>query len=203
LKNDGGAKYWRSFPEPIGAFQELASLEKLPRNPHFQNIVYAAFPMRQQSLFSSPTLFHGGELSARKRKTRRPLCSKRPLHCVLKAKGNNLYAHNSWIESKVRNLAKRFHVKVYGVAVSFDHVHFVVKFSRRENYIGFIRALTGLLARTLGAGIWKLLPFTRVLAWGKDFRQALAYLKKNRDEAAGVRTYEERKNWYARYQRSG
>jgi REP element-mobilizing transposase RayT len=155
--------------------------------------------MKQQSFFPKPPLFHGGELGQGKRKTRRPLCSKRPVHIVLKAKSQNLYANKAWIESKTRCLAERFHVKIYSLAVNFDHVHLVLKLPNRRAYAAFMRALTGLLARKIGTGLWKLLPFTRVLAWGRDFRQALHYLRKNREEAAGARLYEKRKNWYGRH----
>jgi REP element-mobilizing transposase RayT len=183
-------------------FRKIRWREENARELAFGNMVYAAPPMKQQSFFSSAPLFHGGEINRGKRKTRRPLCSKRPLHGVLKAKNHNLYTHKSWIESKARALAQKLHLEVYGLAVNFDHVHLVLKLPNRRAYAAFIRALTGLLARKIGVGLWKLLPFTRVLAWGKDFRQALDYLKKNREEAEGSRPYEERKDWYRRYKPS-
>jgi REP element-mobilizing transposase RayT len=155
--------------------------------------------MRQIPLFKNSPLFHGGEINQGKRKMRRPLCSKRPLHCVLKARNRNLYAHRAWIEAKARALAHKFQLKVYSLAVNFDHVHLVLKFPSRREYAAFVRSFTGLLARKVGAGLWMLSPFSRVLAWGKDFRQTLAYLRKNREEAAGERPYQERKDWYKSY----
>lgn len=148
--------------------------------------------MRQTSLFKVPELKHGGELARGKRKNRRPLCPKRPLHLVLKARSSNLYNNSSWIEKDARRLALKFHLTVYSLAVNFDHIHFALRIPGRRQYAAFLRSFTGLLARKLGAGLWKLLPFTRVLAWGKDFRQVLAYLRKNREEAAGERPYEKR-----------
>lgn len=154
--------------------------------------------MRQTSFFPSPILVHGGELRAKKRKTMRPLCSERPLHCVLKSSQQILFPNSAKIERVARCLAKKFEVKVYGLAVNYDHVHLVLKFPHRRHYIAFVREFTGALARMFGAGLWILTPFTRVLAWGRDFRYVLRYLGKNREEAAGTRAYESRKNWYAR-----
>lgn len=94
--------------------------------------------------------------------------------------------------------AGKFRVKAYGVAVNHDHVHFVLKVPGRAEYIAFLRALTGAIARKFGKGLWSLLPFTRVVAWGRDFRGVLSYLKKNREEASGARPYEPRVRRYGK-----
>jgi hypothetical protein len=36
------------------------------------------------------------------------------------------------------------------------------------------------------------------MSWGDDFEQGLKYLQENREEAAGLRPYTPRKNWYTR-----
>jgi hypothetical protein len=153
--------------------------------------------MRQHSLFPAPTLFHGGELSLGKRKTLRPLASKRPLHLVLKSR-RSLWRHRPVIEGDVKHLAKKFGLRLYSLAVAHDHAHLLVKVPGRREYHAFIRSLTGLLARKLGRGLWRLLPFTRIANWGKDFIQLKKYLEKNRDEAAGLKPYEPRVDWYRR-----
>lgn len=157
--------------------------------------------MRQLSLITPSPLFHGGELAHGKRKSRRPLCTKRAVHLILKSRSANLYAKRIKIEQEARRLCAKFKIKAYSLAVNRDHIHFVLKFPGRESYKAFLRAFTGLLARQLGKGLWVLLPFTRVLAWGKDFRSVLAYLRKNREEAAGLIPYEPRKNWYRRHKK--
>lgn len=156
----------------------------------------------QYSLFKKPLLFHGGELKTSKRKIARPLARKRAIHFILKS-GRDIYKHASFIEALIRRQGGRFSVRVYSVAVAHDHVHFVALVPVREKYAGFIRAITGLLARKLGKGLWKFTPFTRIVAWGKDFARLLNYLRKNREEAAGTRAYEPRGDWYKRWKRSG
>ncbi len=72
----------------------------------------------------------------------------------------------------------------------------MIKIPGTRDYRKFIRALTGILARKLGKNIWKMLPFTRVASWGKDFLNLKKYFHQNREEAAGRRPYRARKNWY-------
>lgn len=151
--------------------------------------------MRQIPLFKNETsLTHGGEFRRGKRKTRRPLSSKRPLHCVLKSKLNVLFANKEWIERNARRLSDKFCITAYAIAVNHDHIHLVLRIPGRREYKAFLRSLTSLLARKFGKGLFSLLPFTRVAAWGRDFRSLLDYLRKNREEAEGIRPYEERKH---------
>jgi len=156
----------------------------------------------QYSFFKKPLLFHGGELANGKRKSARPLARKRAIHFVLKS-GRGLYMNRAFIEGLIRRQGKHFSLRIYSVAVAHDHVHFVALIPAREKYAGFIRAITGLLARKLGKGLWKLSPFTRILAWGKDFARVLGYLRKNREEAAGTRAHEPRGDCHKRWKRAG
>lgn len=152
--------------------------------------------MKQYSLFPAPPLFYGGDLIESKRKMQRPLSSKKALHLVLKAGKPVLYLHKAWIEKEIQRLGKKFQICVYKTAVNFDHVHFALRISSRKNYISFIRSLTGILARKLGKNLWKLLPFSRVVSWGRDFQKLLKYLEKNQKEAAGDVPYQPRRAWY-------
>jgi len=158
--------------------------------------------MRQSSFFPKQPLFYGGELSKGKRKTARPLAIKRPLHLILKAK-RNLYIDKVFIESEVRCQAKKFGLRVYDLAIAFDHIHILTKIPGRREYKAFIRVLTAILVRELGWGLWLLLPFTRIVSWGRDFLGVRKYIEKNRKEASGALPYEVRKDWYKRYKNSG
>lgn len=154
--------------------------------------------MKQMSFFPKEALFHGGKLSLGKRKTKRPLSVKKTIHLVLKAKSSNLFRHKTYIESQIRSFGNKFSLKTYGVAVNHDHVHVIVKIQTRKSYVNFIRALSGTLSRRLRIK-WSLLPFSRIVSWGRDFKHLLSYLTKNRDEAAGRKPYEPRGNWCERY----
>lgn len=157
--------------------------------------------MKQRNLFEEQLLFHGGVLAEKKRKTLRPLDSKRALHCVLKARAPILRTRAAWIAHEIRKSATRHHLKTYGLAVNRNHIHLVLKIPHRRGYRAFIRALTARLALAFGKGLWALTPFTRILAWGLDFRRALAYCRQNEEEASGERAYQERTDWYRRHKR--
>lgn len=158
--------------------------------------------MKQRNLFGEQLLFHGGELAVRKRKKLRPLDSKRALHCVLKARAPILRTQAAWIAHEIRKTAARHHLKAYGLAVNRNHIHLVLKIPHRRGYRAFIRAFTACLALAFGKGLWALAPFTRILAWGRDFRRALAYCRQNEEEASGERTYQARTDWYRPYKRA-
>lgn len=161
--------------------------------------------MKQQNLFSGDQtlLFHGGELALQKRKALRPLDSKRALGLTLKAGRHDLLAREGWIENEARKWAGRFHLKAYEVAVNHDHIHLVLRLPSRRCYHAFIRAFTAALTRVFGKGLWLLLPFSRIVAWGRDFRTACAYARKNRAEAHGERPYEKRRDGYKRWRQRG
>ena len=158
--------------------------------------------MRQMTLFSKSPTFHGGELNAGRRKGARPLARKRPLHLVLKSSRASLRKHEALILASARRYGERFGIRLYDQAVNHDHLHFVLKIPGRREYAQFIRALTGFLARKLGKGLWKVLPFTRIASWGRDFQRLKAYLCQNREEASGRQPYTPREDYYARLRKS-
>ena len=46
---------------------------------------------------------------------------------------------------------------------------------------------------------WEFRPFTRVVNWGRDYKQSLKYLEQNILEALGFTEYKERRNFYVRH----
>ncbi len=78
--------------------------------------------MRQYSFFKPTPKFHGGTHARGKRKSWRPLATKKPIHLVLKAK-QNLYRHRSLIEFQVFKQSETARVKIHQQAVASDHVH--------------------------------------------------------------------------------
>lgn len=130
----------------------------------------------------SNTTTHGGSLQKGRRKTRRPLSSKKPIHLVLKARKNNLYQNKKILHEQIQKFQKRFEIKIYSSAVHFDHVHLLIQVKGRASYNAFVRSLSVEVAKKLGAGIWKLPPFTRMAEWGREFHRLWRYLQKNRVE---------------------
>jgi hypothetical protein len=103
------------------------------------------------------------------------------------------------IHQETKRLAAKFGIKIYDTALAKDHLHLVFTILSRKDYIAFIRAVTGLLARKLGKGLWQLLPFSRVSHWGKAYRALRKYLEQNRLEAAGIQPYKKRKDYYRKW----
>ena len=154
--------------------------------------------MQQLQLFKNEDLkFHGGQINQGKRKTRRPLATKQPIHLVLKcSKEFNIFREFEQVKYYINKYAWKFHIRVYNLSIQKDHIHFLIKIEDRDSYKKMIRSLTGILARKYGRGIWKLSPFTRVLSWGKEYKTVQRYLEQNEDEIWGVKAYKKRNYRY-------
>lgn len=161
--------------------------------------------MKQLSLIPKKEKdFHGGSLQQNRRKIQRPLCRKRSMHLVLKCyKRQSLFENKKLLQTLIKKYGKKFGIKVYSLSIQHDHVHSLIRISNREGYVKFIRSLTGQMARKLEIGLFKFLPFTRIVEWGRAYKKAQAYLQKNEDEVHGRRTYEPRKNYYDRFLDTG
>jgi hypothetical protein len=127
-----------------------------------------------------------------KRKTARPLSKTRPIHLVLKSK-YILMPHRFFLEKLIQALSFKFGITNYRHSINGDHLHFAIKIPNKVLYKKFIRAFTGITAKKIGKGMWVELPFTRVANWGRDFKNLLAYIKKNHEETWILRKYEPRK----------
>ncbi|HAG91543.1 MAG TPA: hypothetical protein DCL41_06710 [Bdellovibrionales bacterium] len=149
--------------------------------------------MKQLNLIPPPRLECGGSLQ-NTRKHKRVLCSKRPLHLVLKANRNTLFKNREFIHQTLKTQAKKFGHKLQSRSVQKNHIHVLMQISSRLEYLKFIRALTGLIARKLGRGIWKFRPYTKILSWGREIKNVTGYILQNELEVFGVRAYRPRKS---------
>ncbi len=147
--------------------------------------------MKQLSMLKKPTTEFGGSLETKgRRKTERPLDRNKPMHFVLKSnKAFVLFKNQVGLRKLLRKQAETFGIKIYSETIQRDHWHIVLRITNR----GFIRALTGLIARLLGKGVWRLRPFSRLAHWGKDLGQLSDYLLLNECEANGIVPYAIRK----------
>ena len=158
----------------------------------------------------------GGELLKSNPKCQRPLSFKQSMHLVLrssKATGKYSFLHISrvrQIKALVQKQASVSEVKILRYANAGNHLHLLVQPSNRIGYRKFIRAITGLIARTVlkterGIGLrgqdrlkntnkfWDKRPFTRIVAWGREFTRVSRYLIQNILEAEGLIPYRPRK----------
>jgi REP element-mobilizing transposase RayT len=135
----------------------------------------------------------GGSLLVGRRKTRRPLSTKDPMHLVVRSELSGTFSpSNRSLERLIRSTAKRFGVKVYDLALNWSHIHAVIRIRNRDSSNSFIRALTGTIARKIQISknptekIFSFRPFTRILTSGRDFRNVLQYQIINQMEARGL-----------------
>jgi REP element-mobilizing transposase RayT len=136
---------------------------------------------------------YGGELSAGRRKTKRPLNTKQPLHLILRAdvKKPIFLATQPTVKKIVQKFADRFNIKIYESSVNANHLHLLIQFADRESYTGFVRAISGRLAQILKFA-WLHLPFTRIVFWGRDLKRVTLYIIQNQKEAWGITSYKPR-----------
>ena len=138
--------------------------------------------MKQLSLFKDkPRLEFGGVLGIGKRKAARPLDTKRPHHFVLKAKcANRLLRRRKEIEQVIHRYSARFGVRIYSLAVNADHIHLNVRITNRVLYRRWIRAITSRLVALIKGLKFALIPYSKIVSWGKQFNNLCEYHRLNR-----------------------
>jgi REP element-mobilizing transposase RayT len=137
----------------------------------------------------------GGTLLVGKKKTKRPLSTRHPIHLILKSNKAKLFHPQNCDMSRILKAdAKRFGIQIYDLAVNWSHIHLLIKIPSREAYTKFIRSVTSkLMVYFTNKAGWQiskifdhiLRPYTRVLTWGKQFFTTLNYHKLNQFEARG------------------
>ncbi|MEZ0393371.1 MAG: transposase [Pseudobdellovibrionaceae bacterium] len=135
----------------------------------------------------------GGELLKGKRKAKRPLSTKQPLHLILKSCEKLVFVPtNLSLEKLIHSQAQKFNLKIYELAINWSHIHLIIKIKERENYNQFIRSLCSILTAKIRAQrphlktLFVLRPFTRIISWGRDFKSVVNYLILNQMEAQGL-----------------
>ncbi|MBI2606994.1 MAG: hypothetical protein HYW49_13050 [Deltaproteobacteria bacterium] len=155
---------------------------------------------RQPDLFGKHPLEFGGRPTRGKRKTARPIATKRAMHLVLRSSKARASlsllnpAKRKIVDRAIRAAEERFPVRIYGRANVGNHIHFVLKARTHGAYRAFIRYLSGRIAfevtgakKGRAAGrFWDSIPYSRVLEWGRDFINARIYITKNLFEGEGI-----------------
>lgn len=158
---------------------------------------------------------HGGILrNSRKGRGARPLSGKDPLHLVLKVNRESLrsglrsYRRYFLIHKIVDRYAKRFFIKIEQISIQNDHIHFLIRTSRRSQYQNFFRVTAGQIAqqfqrqglvtgtpvtgtpapapttpRKIALRLWKHRPFTRVVKGWRAYKIVRNYIELNEQEA--------------------
>ena len=149
---------------------------------------------------------HGGAVRQGQRKLKRPFDPKNTVHLILKSSR----AKGDWSFSRVKNgrqikhwvyqLAQKNRVKVYRLTNSGNHLHLLVKAETKKDFQNYLRALTGIISRLVTGAkkgnpigkFWDALAYTRVVKWGRDFKNVTYYLIRNELEELGILAYSDR-----------
>jgi hypothetical protein len=135
----------------------------------------------------------GGSLLRGKRKSKRPLSFKKPMHFVLKstkARGPLSFVnHLRKVESAITEASQKSQVKIYGKAVNYNHIHLVVHLPDEDHYKTWIRVLPAQIAEAVGAreSLFDLRPHSTIVEWGRQFEAVKEYLTLNQMEIFGMR----------------
>ena len=114
---------------------------------------------KQSSFFSSDgahRFSHGGLLRQKKRgRKARALSVKEPLHTVFKIvrhrlRQKSLRAPKSFklVLKIIEKYAKHFGVKIEQLSIQNDHIHLLIRTSRRKHYHHFFRVVAGQIAQS-------------------------------------------------------
>jgi REP element-mobilizing transposase RayT len=160
---------------------------------------------------------HGGSAAIGKRKSQRSLSIKRPIHLVLKSHRavgkRNLLRHRTLIENVLRKAQRRFHIRIYEMAIVSNHIHLLVKGYSRTDLQNFFRVAAGHIAqqilklhpltdkeslKTGGAQgkeenkFWISRIYSRLVTWGREYQIVQRYVVQNALEALGIIPYKPR-----------
>lgn len=159
-------------------------------------------------------LSYGGELRKKKLgRGQRPLSTKSPIHVVFKTRRIRL-RHRSLrsphcfklINSVIRRYSRHFTVKVEQLSIQHDHLHMLIRTSRRRNYLDYFRVVAGQIAQcfekegllmtdtpltglSCNRSLWKHRPFSRVVVGAVGYRVIRNYIQLNEKEVLGKIPY--------------
>lgn len=163
---------------------------------------------KQEKLFDRCQIqerpFGGSLLKNSHAKTKRPFAPRAVMHITMKTHGYGRLikpGRRSRIDSIIRKIAASNWVKLHNLANAGNHIHLLIEVRTKEGLTGFLRGVSGAIARfvlaeesrsTLTAKVrassfWLQRPWSRILSWsGLAFFRAYRYVDLNSLESFGV-----------------
>ncbi len=144
---------------------------------------------------------HGGKAAIGKRKTKRLIAVKKPMHLTLHSRfqfGRNRVG----ILKILKEESQKFKVRLFEVSINSNHIHLGTLSMTREGFKRFLRSIAGKIAQCVTGSrkgkallerFWDYPPFTRFIEWGGDLKNMLSYIRQNQAEALGLIPYTPRK----------
>lgn len=90
---------------------------------------------------------HGGSYSIGKRKTLRPLSTRKPIHVVMRsdiarrAMSLRAYKNRIRVQEIIKKYAIKFNVRIYEQSVNSNHVHISLRVKSRKSFQDFLRTV--------------------------------------------------------------
>lgn len=131
-------------------------------------------------------------LGASHAKTKRRFRPKLALHVVIRSSqahgSRSFFRHNKALSHVLESQASRHCINVYAAANAGNHMHLLIQAPSRDHLSNFLRALTGRIAQLVDAakGFWDARPFSRIVSWGRDFKNVARYIGINANESTGM-----------------
>jgi REP element-mobilizing transposase RayT len=174
---------------------------------------------KQLSFFPPTNKEHGGIHSYKTRRSRRTLSTKHSLHITLRSnlavRQRSLLSNQAIVRKVLKKASSLFQVKVYRYAICGNHLHLQIRGTRREDIQNFFRVFAGHTAQEIlrkfplpkqpsgGAPkktckknqrkFWDLLIYSRILSWGREYRNVARYILQNMLEALNLIAYKPRR----------
>jgi len=148
----------------------------------------------------APRFEHGGGKRKGLRKLGRPFSPKKSMHLTLRS----VRAVKSWSFLKSRHERKilkliygygaRFNVRIFRYANAGNHLHLLLKADDQMGFQNFLRAIGGMIPRIVTGAqkgnrvgkFWDGLAYSKLVHWGRHFRNTSQYVVKNTLEAFGI-----------------
>ena len=151
---------------------------------------FHGFPKEQRA-------FAPGKRTTRASRQYRPRGTREAMHLVLRsdcARGSkSLLRYDGVVRAVIGKLAQKHGVRIYRIVNAGNHLHVTLKLSKQFLWKGFISGVTGGIARAVQykrdsakKGFWNSRPFTRLIAWGRDYNVVKDYHTLNQLEADGA-----------------
>ena len=142
----------------------------------------------------------------------RPLSSREPVHLVFKLNSSRLRRRSLRASQEfalatkiIKKYACYFNVKIEQLSIQSDHIHALIRTTRRSQFQHFFRVVAGQIAQrfkkeglftnlvTDTQGLWKHRPFTRVIRGWRAYKIVRHYIQMNEQEAQGNIRYQKRR----------
>jgi len=144
---------------------------------------------------------HGHEIRIGQRKLSRPFDPTKALHLVLrseKAKGGWSFLkpqNKKKINDLLNNYAEKCNVRIYRYANSGNHLHLLLNAQSKKGFQRFLRTIAALIPRLvtgakkgnpLKGKFWDGLAYSKLVTFGRQFKNTSNYVFRNTLEAFGV-----------------